>query len=169
MWGSFVRLVEKAFANEDFAEDLIPRKRVEFCPDWLWRLIFKYRQMIVYVFFGCCAVGVNALTYMAVYQDGYLLANVPSTVIAWVVATTFAYFTNSFITFKSDTRGVKNRMREYAKFSGCRLATCLIEVAIMFVTVDVLGWMAILWKFIATAVSSIINYVASKLLIFRKK
>ena len=39
----------------------------------------------------------------------------------------------------------------------------------MYLAVDCLGWHATLWKLISNILVIILNYVASKLLIFRKK
>ena len=54
-------------------------------------------------------------------------------------------------------------------FFGCRLLTLVVDLAIMYVGVDVMHWNEILFKVIANIVVIILNYVASKLIIFKKK
>ena len=58
---------------------------------------------------------------------------------------------------------------ELAKFISCRLASGVLETAILFVTVDCLRWNGNIWKLITQVLVVIFNYVGSKLLVFRKK
>ena len=56
---------------------------------------------------------------------------------------------------------------ELTKFLGCRLGSGFAETAILFVTVDLLGWNGNLWKLLTSVLVVILNYAASKLLVFR--
>jgi putative flippase GtrA len=58
---------------------------------------------------------------------------------------------------------------ELTKFVGCRIGSGLLETAIIFVTVDCLNWNGNIWKLVTSVLVVILNYVASKLLVFRKK
>ena len=58
---------------------------------------------------------------------------------------------------------------ELAKFLGCRIGSGVLETAILFVTVDLLKWDGNLWKIVTSVLVVILNYVGSKLLVFRKK
>ena len=50
-----------------------------------------------------------------------------------------------------------------------RLATGVLDVLIMYSTVDVLGLNEMIMKFISNVIVIILNYIFSKLIIFRKK
>ena len=57
---------------------------------------------------------------------------------------------------------------ELVKFVGCRIGSGAVETAILLLTVDVLGWNGNVWKLITSVLVVILNYVASKLIVFRK-
>ena len=59
--------------------------------------------------------------------------------------------------------------REIVLFVGARVASLLIESAILAVFVTALGWNKNAVKLAASVVTVILNYFFSKLLIFRKK
>lgn len=131
-------------------------------------LIHKYWDILSYLFFGGLTTVVNYLVYLPCYNLLHLSASV-SNVIAWVAAVAFAYLTNKPFVFKSHDWSWKTVGPELAKFVGCRIGSGLIETAIIFVTVDLLQFNGNIWKLITSVLVVIINYVGSKLLVFRKK
>ena len=120
----------------------------------------KYLDFLTYCVFGFLATLVNMGTYHLLY-DTVSLSNVAATVLAWFTAVTFAFLTNKFIVFKNRGMKVIQIMRE--------LATGIIDVAFMFITVDLLTLAPLMCKFISNIVQGMINYLAGKLIIFRKK
>ena len=96
------------------------------------------------------------------------IPNVPSTCIAWILSVLFAYLTNKVYVFQSKSFKKEVLLREGLQFFGCRLLTGILDVAIMFVAVDLLHWNGLVWKVISNILVIILNYVASKLLIFKK-
>lgn len=131
-------------------------------------LIHKYWDILSYLFFGGLTTVVNYLVYLPCYNLLHLSASV-SNVIAWVAAVAFAYLTNKPFVFKSHDWSWKTVGPELAKFVGCRIGSGLIETAIIFVTVDLLQFNGNIWKLITSVLVVILNYVGSKLLVFRKK
>ena len=91
-----------------------------------------------------------------------------SNVIAWVFAVVFAYLTNKPFVFRSHDWSAKTVIPELAKFVGTRVGSGGLETAILFLTVDVIGWNGNLWKILTSILVVIVNYVGSKLLVFRK-
>lgn len=91
-----------------------------------------------------------------------------STIIAWMAAVLFAYITNRKWVFKSEAQGGREIFREIGSFFLCRLATGIVDWLCMFICVDNLAWNDVIVKFGANILVIILNYVASKLLIFRK-
>ena len=131
-------------------------------------LVEKYWDILTYLFFGVLTTVVNYLVYLPCYNWLHISAAV-SNVIAWVVAVVFAYLTNKPFVFKSNDWSLKTVGPEVMKFVGCRLGSGAAETAILYVTVDLLGGNGNLWKIITSVLVVILNYIASKLLVFRKK
>lgn len=91
-----------------------------------------------------------------------------STVIAWTTAVLFAFITNKIWVFESKTYYANNLIREIAFFFVARIITGFIDVVIMYVAVDLLLFNPSLWKFISNITIIGLNYIASKLVVFRK-
>ena len=132
------------------------------------RIFKKYKEIILYVFFGGCTTLVNIIVYY-VCAHPMSLATVPSTVIAWILSVAFAYITNRIYVFESRSKVYMAVLREIVSFVSCRLLTGLMDMAIMFVCVDLLGLNDLVIKILSNVLVIILNYIASKCLIFRKK
>lgn len=130
-------------------------------------LLEKYWDVITYLVFGVLTTVVNYLVYLPVYNLLGLSAAV-SNAIAWVAAVAFAYLTNKPFVFKSHDWSAKTVVPELSKFVSCRVASGLIETGILFLTVDLLHWNGNIWKLVTSVLVVVLNYVASKLLIFKK-
>ena len=130
-------------------------------------LLKKYRPELIYLGFGVLTTVVNYLIYFPC--DWILHIAWLSNSIAWVFAVLFAYLTNKPFVFESHDWSSKTVVPEFLKFVGTRVASLAAENLILLVTVDLLGWNRIGWKLIASVLVVIMNYVGSKLLVFRKK
>ena len=127
---------------------------------------------MTYLFFGVLTMAVNYAVYLPCYNWLGWSATV-SNVIAWVAAVAFAFLTNKPFVFKSHDWSAKTLWPELTKFVGCRLGSGALETLIIFVAVDCLRPEDALWgnvvKLITSVLVVIVNYVGSKLLVFRKK
>lgn len=131
-------------------------------------LIEKYYDILSYLFFGVLTTGVNYLVYLPCYNLWGFSGSV-SNVIAWVFAVAFAYLTNKPFVFKSHDWSAKTVVPELTRFVGCRLGSGALETAIIWLTVDCLGWNGNMMKLATSVIVIIVNYLASKLLVFRRK
>ena len=131
-------------------------------------LIEKYWDIVSYLFFGVCTTIVNYLIYIPCYNVWGLSASV-SNMIAWVVAVAFAYLTNKPFVFKSNDWSAAAVLPELTKFIGCRIGSGAAETLILFLAVDLLGWNGNVWKLLTQVMVVVLNYIGSKLLVFRKK
>lgn len=139
--------------------------------------IEKYREQLAYLFFGVVTTILNIATYallhvaMGVHSD---IANA----VAWVVGVIVAYVTNRIWVFRSHTKGAA-MLKELGAFVAGRLLTGVMDEGIMHVCTQVIGprlipaaWRS-LWdmgvKFASNVLVVILNYVFSKLIIFRRK
>ncbi|WP_346663398.1 GtrA family protein [uncultured Merdimonas sp.] len=129
--------------------------------------ILKYKEMILYLFFGGCTTLVNILAYAAATRF-VSMAVVPATVLAWILSVIFAYVTNRIYVFESKTRGIRAIGREVAGFVSCRLFSGALDVGLMWLLVDMAGFPDLVIKILSNILVIIINYVASKFWIFKK-
>ena len=132
------------------------------------KLYEKYSDMIPYAIFGVLTTLVNIAAYwLCAHPLG--IPTVPSTVIAWVLAVLFAYVTNRKWVFHSKAVTRQEIVREGISFYLCRLGTGVLDWLGMYVMVDVLHWNDLIVKIAVNIVVIILNSVASKLIVFRKK
>lgn len=132
------------------------------------KLLAKYWEVLTYLFFGVLTTVVNYLIYLPVY-NGLGLSAALSNAIAWVVAVAFAYLTNKPFVFKSHDWSAKTVIPELTKFVSCRVASGVAETVILLVAVDLLHWNGNIWKLITSVLVVVLNYIGSKLIVFRKK
>lgn len=131
-------------------------------------LIEKNREVLTYLLFGGLTTLVNFVVYWPLYHWLHLPAFV-SNVIAWVIAVLFAFLTNKPFVFRSHDWSSKTVIPEFLKFVGCRVLSGAFETLFIAVTVDWLQWHGLVMKIIASVVVIILNYIGSKLLVFRNK
>lgn len=133
----------------------------------LRQLYEKYKDIILYLFFGICTTLVNISTYW-IAARALRFDVMPSTIIAWFLAVLFAYITNRRWVFHSEAKEYKTVLKEIVSFFTCRLATGVVDWLCMFIFVDILLWNDMVVKIGANVLVIILNYIASKLVIFRK-
>lgn len=131
-------------------------------------LIEKYWDILSYLFFGVLTTVVNYAVYLPVYNLLGFSASV-SNVFSWVAAVAFAFLTNKPFVFKSHDWSKETVIPELTKFVSCRIASGVMETVILLVTVDILGWNGNIWKLLTQIMVMVLNYVFSKLVVFRKK
>ena len=90
-------------------------------------------------------------------------------IIAIIAAWIFAYITNKIYVFESTTNNLKELMKEIVSFVGCRLATAIIEMLLMNLFVTIWKFDYMLMKIIVNIIIIILNFVFSKLIIFKNK
>jgi len=130
-------------------------------------LLVKYRDIFVYLVFGVLTTLVNYLVYLPVYNLLDVSAAL-SNMIAWVAAVVFAYLTNKPFVFKSHDWSGKTVIPEMTKFVGCRVGSGAAETMILLLTVDLLGWNGNVWKLLTSVFVVVLNYFASRFLVFNK-
>lgn len=128
----------------------------------------KYKDIIPYAIFGVLTTVVNVVVYW-VCSNPLGLGVSSSTVIAWILAVLFAYLTNRKWVFHSEAKGFKAIAIEVVSFFACRLATGVVDWAGMMLLVEKMGFNEIIIKILMNIIVIVLNYVASKLVIFAKK
>ena len=133
----------------------------------LYDLFKKYKELILYLIFGVLTTLVNYISYLLLAPI-FSTTTIP-TAIAWLISVLFAYFTNRKFVFESKVTGGKALLREMVSFFGARLFSGLLDVAVMWVFADIIGFNDKVVKLLSNVVVVVFNYIASKLIIFRKK
>lgn len=131
-------------------------------------LIEKYYEVLAYLVFGALTTVVYYLVYWPLfYKQG--MSGAASTAIAWVISVTFAFFTNKPFVFRSHDWSRKTVLTEARNFVVCRIGSGLLDLGLTFITVDLLQWENIFIKVAISVLVILINYVGSKILVFKKK
>ncbi|MCI9541639.1 MAG: GtrA family protein [Lachnospiraceae bacterium] len=124
------------------------------------------RETVSYLFFGVLTTIVN----YGVYEICKWLSihYTASTIIAWILAVAFAYLTNKWFVFESKSFKKAVLLREIPSFVGCRLFSGLCDLGFMVLAVEFLSIHDSIAKLLSNVFVVIINYIFSKLFIFRK-
>ena len=129
--------------------------------------IKKYESVLLYLIFGVLTTLVNFAAYHVCYTK-LQFPNLVSNTIAWILSVLFAFITNKIWVFKSKSFEFSKLAVELSGFITARLFTGFLDTAIMFVGVDLLKRNWVIAKIVSSVVVVILNYIFSKLFIFRK-
>ena len=130
-------------------------------------LFQKYKELILYVFFGGLTTLVNWGLYW-ILADVFAVPYMWSTAIAQIASILFAYVTNRIWVFESKARGLVPILGEMVRFFGCRAFSFVLDLACMRIGVGVLGINDKVMKLLSNVIVIIVNYVLSKVFVFRK-
>ena len=155
-------------------------------------LYLKYKEIINYLIFGVLTTVVDFAVYTPLTKilgaDYKVAGLIPwyiiTSVIAWIAAVLFAYVTNKIWVFEERDWSAGKVVREIIAFAGGRVVTLLVQLFLMWLMIDathldktaLLTWGAGLIgqngdfavKAIVAVVVVILNYVISKLFVFKK-
>ena len=130
-------------------------------------LCIKYKEVLLYLIFGGLTTVVSIASYWLFLRLGIheLIANV----LSWIFAVTFAYVTNATWVFEAKPQTTRELVKQIVSFFSGRLATLGIEELIILVFSTWLRFNPMIVKLVAQVVVVILNYVISKLFVFKKK
>ena len=134
----------------------------------LLELYKKYKEIINYLIFGGLSTVVNFVTYYITARL-FGIDEVVSSGISWFCSVLFAYITNKIFVFESKTNTVKAVLKEMGSFFLARVISgILCDVGTFALMVKVFHINDIFSKIVTQVMVVIVNYVFSKLIIFRK-
>ncbi|MBO5221540.1 MAG: GtrA family protein [Clostridia bacterium] len=137
-------------------------------------LFQKYKEAILYLVFGVATTAVNIVLYFIATA---LLALSPTVgnVIAWLGSVLFAFVTNKLFVFESKSLAPTVLLKEGSTFFASRLVSGVLDIGLF----ELLMWAGLngtmfgsegfFAKILVNVVVIIVNYVLSKLIVFRKK
>ena len=134
----------------------------------------NHKEAMRYLIFGALTTIVNILTYFIFAKviltpigNDTLKVNI-SEIIAFIAGVIFAYITNKLYVFNSKTNSIKELTREIASFFSCRIFTEIISILMMNMAVT-FKINDVFMKVVSNIVVIILNFVFSKILIFKNK
>lgn len=126
----------------------------------------KHREILLYLFFGAVT---TAVSWVSFYLFRYPLGvhELASNLISWVLAVLVAFVTNRIWVF-SEEAADGGLFKQILLFFGSRVATLFVEEVIILVFVTWLAFDDMIIKIIGNLVVLVLNYILSKLIVFRK-
>lgn len=136
------------------------------------KLYNKYKEIVNYLIIGVLTTIVSLVSFYLIRifvftsdsQIDIQLANV----ISWILAVLFAFVTNKKYVFESSSRGYQ-KFVEMIKFYISRLTTLVVEMFVMWLLTSPLKLDDMISKIIVQFIIVILNYVFSKLFVFKKR
>lgn len=136
------------------------------------KLYNKYKEIVNYLIIGVLTTVVSLVSFYLIRifvftsdsQIDIQLANV----ISWILAVLFAFVTNKKYVFESKSTGYQ-KFLEMIKFYVSRLTTLGVEMFVMWLLTSPLKVDDMISKIIVQFIIVILNYVFSKLFVFKKK
>ena len=140
--------------------------------DKLKSLFIRNKEIIMYLVFGFSTTVVSWGSY-GLFVKTLGMSIEAGSVLSWVCAVIFAYITNKLWVFESKSFKPDTVIREVITFFGSRLITGILEIVAVPLLVKIglsqtiFGIEGMLSKVIVSVAVVILNYVFSKLLIFK--
>lgn len=133
-------------------------------------MYLKYKEIISYLIFGVLTTVVSlGVYYICVYTflnpENVVQLQIAN-IISWVAGVAFAYVTNRKFVFESKE---ENKLKEAGKFVTSRITTLLMDMTIMFIGVTLCKFNDKIIKLISQVVVIVMNYLLSKIIVFKKK
>ena len=131
-------------------------------------LFNKYKELIMYGIMGVLSTIINIAVF-ALCEKVFGISALIGNIIAWLVAVIFAYITNKLFVFESKSFKKDVLVKEITSFTSARIFSLLLEEIIIYVMIDIMNINSLIVKVFSNIVVIIINYIFSKLVIFKKK
>lgn len=126
----------------------------------------KISQTSSYIVFGLLTTLVNFIVYLfftkAIPLDYKIAAS-----LAWILAVLFAFITNKFYVFQSRKTDIALLFREFSSFLFFRTLSYFADILSMIIMVEGLLIPDAAAKLAASVIVAILNYFASKHVVFR--
>lgn len=124
--------------------------------------------MILYLIFGILTTAINIVVFDRCYS-ALLWPWQSANAFAWILSVLFAFITNKLFVFESKSFAAKIFWKEFFEFFAARLFSLGVDMLCMWLLLDIAHWNGLPAKIADNIIVIAINYVLSKLVIFRKK
>lgn len=126
---------------------------------------YKDNEVILYLVVGVLTTIINILSFF-LFESMFHMYYVYSNMIAWALAVLFSYFASKKYVFNQGSNE-NNDIKSFVLFTLMRLLTLVLEIAFLFVMIDVFSINTLLSKVGTNIIVLVLNYVFSKYLVFR--
>lgn len=147
--------------------DRLIAKILKIFPKFVREFYYRHESVLLYLIVGAMTTAVSLITQYIPLLMGF--PTEVNTTVSWICSVTFAFFTNKVWVFKNESKAKSDWIKQAAAFYGARLTTYFLELAFMSFTVRTLHQNEYVMKLIAQVFILIINYLFSKLVVFRSK
>lgn len=131
--------------------------------------IFSFlKQAGLYLFFGILTTVINISVYL-VCTKYFLMGVLFSTIVAWLLAVLFAFFTNKYWVFQTCRKQAKVIWLECFMFYISRIGTGFMDLGLMYFSVNVMNFNDVYSKVFSNFIVVIANYIISRYYIFSEK
>lgn len=128
----------------------------------------KHKEVLMYLFFGGLAFFLN-LGLFALFTGVLHLDALIANAFSWVICVLFQFFTNRTWVFDGKVDSAGAFWKQLISFTGGRVATLVIEEVILAVFITWLKLPTMPVKLAAQVIVIVLNYVFSKVFVFKKK
>ena len=154
----------------------------------LKKLFIKYKEIVAYLFWGVMTTLVNWVSFyllskifdgreewvIALFGRDFSMTLLIVNGLSWLIAVLFAFVVNKIWVFDSKSWDKKTALPEFAKFFSARVVTGILEIVAVPALValgmngTVFGVEGMVAKVFTSIFVIILNYVFSKLFVFKK-
>ena len=127
----------------------------------------KHKEGLLYLFFGGLAFFLSIFLFWFMESVMHLNPVVNNT-IDWIICVAFQFFTNRTWVFDGKVDNTRDFLKQAGSFTIGRLFTLVVEDLIIFIFVTILAFKSMPVKLAATFIVIVLNYVISKLFVFKK-
>lgn len=129
----------------------------------------KYEELVAYFIVGSFNTILAWVLWLvlsySIFDVHIVWQNMMLSILSWIVCNCIVYVLNRVFVFKSKA---PNILREFIKFSASRLLTLVLDSMMIVILINICNMNEIIAKFITTVTVIIVNYLLSKLLVFKK-
>lgn len=128
-------------------------------------MLEKLKEVSAYLIFGVLTTLVNIISFYIfnnLLNIDYLIANI----ISWFLSIIFAYITNKNYVFKNNK---EDNFKTFILFISSRLTTLLLDMLFMILLIEKIQISEINSKIIVQIMVVVINYLLSKLIVFKDR
>lgn len=128
-------------------------------------MLEKLKEVSAYLIFGVLTTLVNIISFYIfnnLLNIDYLIANI----ISWFLSIIFAYITNKNYVFKNHK---EDNFKTFILFISSRLTTLLLDMLFMILLIEKIQISEINSKIIVQIMVVVINYLLSKLIVFKDR
>lgn len=125
----------------------------------------KHKEVLMYLFFGGWAFFLNIGLFAAI--DTFGVNELINNIVCWGICVLFQFFTNRTWVFDGHVDNSREFIKQMGSFISGRIGTLVIEEIILAIFITWLGMNSVVIKLIAQIVIIALNYIISKLIVFK--